>query len=179
MAQYIEHPALLGARMADDLSKQRMNLVGQAISQSADALNRQAFADSQAVSDMMRATAYMRANRNPVTGVVEDKPVQAIGADWADPFFQEQMRRRATLGGYDPTLAPTSPQYRIGPNVTPAAGFPIYGAYGEGARLTPGQQIMQGRSTPTWQPNTINWNEMFNAQNNGMVLPAIGNPTKR
>lgn len=178
MAQYIEHPALLGARMADDLSKQRMNLVGQAISQSADALNRQAFADAQAVSDMMRATAYMRARRNPVTGAVEEKPVEAIGADWADPFFQEQMRRRATLGGYDPTLSPTSPQYRIGPNITPAAGFPIYGAYGEGARLTPGQQIMQGRSTPMWQPNTIDWNQVIKAQGGGMEIPGISGKTK-
>lgn len=149
MPQYIEHPALLGARMADDLSKQRMNLVGQGISQAADALNRQAAADAQAVTDMLQAYSFMRAKRNPKTGEVEKEAVEAIPSDWNQMFMQEMQRRDAATGMYNPNIRPGELGYFLGPSRFPAARTPVAGWFGQSFNgLSPQEQLMQGRFTP-------------------------------
>lgn len=125
MPQYIQHPALMGAQMADDLSKQRMNLVGQGVAQATDALNKQAAADAAATAKMMEYYSMMRTQRNPITGAYE------LGAslpsqDWMNNFNQMILERQAARGGYNPMLKPGTPGWYTGaPILTPAAEAPI------------------------------------------------------
>lgn len=154
MPQYIQNPSLIGAQMADDLSKQRMNLVGQSITQATDALNKQAALDAAAQTEMAQAQAFMKANRNPRTGAYEENAA-APNFDWDMQFRKLLASRAAARAGIDPTVSPTSPAYRIGPSYTPIAesvynmtGVP--GFYGAGANAPTFQQILtQGRQPLT------------------------------
>jgi hypothetical protein len=150
MPQYIQNPSLIGAQMADDLSKQRMNLVGQGISQAVDALNKQAALDAAAQTEMAQAQAFMKANRNPRTGAYEETAT-APNYDWDTQFKKLLASRAAARAGVNPSVAPTSPAYRIGPSYTPIAesvynmtGVPNF--YGTGKDAPTFEQIlMQGR----------------------------------
>jgi hypothetical protein len=130
MAQYIQHPALIGAQMAGDLTKQRMNLVGQGVTQAVDALNRQAAADAAATTKMMEYQSLMRAQRNPTTGAYESGAALP-SKDWMNAFNQMIFERQASRGGYDPKFEPGKPGWYTGaPIVTPAAEVPpVAGTY--------------------------------------------------
>lgn len=149
MPQYIENPSLMGARMADQMSQQRMNLVGQAISQASDALNKQAAADAQAQMDILQQLSLLKAGYNPRSGRYEGDQARTAAVGFGDPVMQVIALRNAARGGYDPTKLPTDPMYRIGPRMTPVAQAPIVGEFGMFPAMGIGQELMRGRERAT------------------------------
>ena len=157
MPQYIQHPALIGAQMADDLSKQRMNLVGQGIVQATDAINKQTALDAAAQLDLARTGALINAGFSP-SGTRLPSGYTPTNAKWDEAMKKMLAERAAARAGVDYTQSPTSPAYRIGLSRSGAAEVPynmtgipnFYGAtppttaqilqQGRGA-LTPGQVI--------------------------------------
>lgn len=113
MPQYIQHPALMGAQMADEMSRQRLNLWGQAIALSADAMNKEVAAENAAER---QALVGQESVIGP-DGRVTYRPV--------DPAAQEKLFRnlyanRARRMGINVGVEPGDPNAVIGSNIAPA-----------------------------------------------------------
>lgn len=152
MPQYIQHPALMGAQMADDLSKQRMNLVGQGIVQATDAINKQAAMDAAAELDLARTGALINAGFSPSGTWMEGK-YKATNPTWDEAMRKILAYRGAAREGIDPTQSPTSDMYRIGLSRAGAAQVPmnmigVKGYYGATPPTT-AQILQQGRGALT------------------------------
>jgi len=115
----------MGAQMAGDLTKQRMNLVGQGVTQAVDALNRQAAADAASMDKLMQYQSLIKANINPLT-MQNYAQGTAPSLDFMKNFIEYDMLKKAARGGYNPTKVPGTPGWYTGaPNLTPAAETPI------------------------------------------------------
>jgi hypothetical protein len=119
MANYIQHPALLGAQMAGDLTKQRMNLIGQGVTQAVDALNKQAAADTAFENELLKYQSLINARINPAGGAFPDY----IGPqpEFAPQAREAIMQRRASMLGVNPYTG----YLATGPNVAPAFMPPL------------------------------------------------------
>jgi hypothetical protein len=152
MPQYIQNPALIGAQMADDLSKQRMNLVGQAVVQATDAINKQTAIDAAAQLDLARTGALLKAGISP-TGNALPETYSPPNYDWDIAVRKLLADRAASREGIDPTQSPTSSMYRIGLSRAGAAEVPynmrgVKGYYGA-VPPTNAEILTQGRAAIT------------------------------
>lgn len=146
MPQYIQNPSLIGAQMADDLSKQRMNLVGQGISQAVEALNKQAALDTAAEYEAMKMQGMVEAGFTP-TGAERTATFGPLPQMF--PALRQQIAyNRAARGMFDPTLSPESSKYRLGYPIAPAAEGRSVDVPGM-AKLTPAQVVQQYKTALT------------------------------
>lgn len=97
MPQYIEHPALMGMRMGNQASMQRMNQYGQAVNQAAETINRQTLADQAYENELLKYQALMEAKRNPMTGAYET--TSTVPVDFAQtPLMSLRLRQMGQAG---------------------------------------------------------------------------------
>lgn len=115
---YIEHPALLGARMANDMSKQRTQMVGQARMQGADYLNQAATRDANLINQLLLDKARLGASMD-----ASGRYDQTLGNIDTKAYGQQaldQIRQNiAARGGYRLDLPPDAVDFRTAPSSTP------------------------------------------------------------
>lgn len=152
MATYIQHPALMGAQMADEMSRQRMNAIAQAQYSQADALNKAA---AELQKNQMEALAL---NAKLAAGQMLDasgKPI-AFGSDqykaYLDSLKNMEMQNRINLArmyGVNLDVKPGEPGfYSAITNVPVAAPAMMQSSWvPEGQRWTEKQRAVIGKGT--------------------------------
>lgn len=136
---YIEHPALLGARMANDMSKQRTQLVGQARLQGADYLNQAATRDANLINQVLLDKARLQ-SRMDASGAYQ-KDLSGVDVSTYGQQALDQVRQNmATRGGYNLAQNPEDINFYTGPSSTPAGEMALPQYAGQaGPRYTPEQ----------------------------------------
>lgn len=115
MPQYIQHPALMGAQMADEMSRQRMNLWGQAIAQSADAMNKEVAAENAA-----ERQALANVGQESVVGPDGRVTYRPVDPAAQQKLFAQLYANRARRMGINLGASPGDPNAVIGSNIAPA-----------------------------------------------------------
>lgn len=113
MPQYILHPALMGAQMADEMSRQRMNLYGEKIAQAAKAKYDETAAQNAAERQALYEKDMISMGLNPRTG----EKLQAKPDAVAYPsVLQNVLLQRFAQLGINPSVDPDKPGAVVGPN---------------------------------------------------------------
>lgn len=116
MAQYIEHPALLGMRMGNQASQQRMQGYQQAVDRNTVA-QLQAAQDSQKRAyDLAKYRDFLNAGINPISGQPWYGKPQDFGVQQERMGYVEQAGRQSR----DPMT-----NLPLGPNLAPAWDVPF------------------------------------------------------
>lgn len=144
MPQYIQHPALVGAQMADEMSRQRMNLYGQAVAQAAGAEYAETAAQNAAERKALYNLDMINMGLNPETG----QPLQARPKTVAYPqtLGRIQQNRAAELG-INLSQSPNVPEAIVGPNRAVGTQPPLMNITELAG--TPGFQFLGAYSSPT------------------------------
>jgi hypothetical protein len=125
MAQYIQHPALIGAQQGNEFARQQMNLVGQAIQQFSNARNAAAqsdFAEQMKTFEQLAGIGMGPGGRGGAPGgagtAMDAK--QALGNK-----LKLLQAREFARAGVDYTKKPDDELARIGFPNTPITGTPF------------------------------------------------------
>lgn len=149
MAQYIQHPALMGAQQADEMSRQRMNMVGQSIMQANAAIDRAAAIDAARKAKVLEQYQLIAAGINPVTGQSGfSLPADRTPYDTAvGNILTDVESSIAARGRFDPGQIPGATKFQVGESRASAAEptLPV-GTIGNYSRTMPKSEIpMYGR----------------------------------
>lgn len=107
MATYIQHPALMGAQMADEMSRQRINEVGAAIAQRQQDIARAEERDAAALYNALDTYAKIAADK--------DKDLKKAMPGISATIGQGQQNAFQRLG-INPNFLPGQPGFRTGPS---------------------------------------------------------------
>lgn len=137
MATYIQHPALMGAQMADEMSRQRINEVGAAIAQRQQDIARAEERDAAALYNALDTYAKIAADKDKDL----KKAMPGISATVGQTVLNAFQRL-----GIDPNFLPGQPGFRTGPS-----------RYTAGAGVIPnitatGNELYFGTGTETRKP---------------------------
>lgn len=157
MATYIQHPALMGAQMADEMSRQRINEVGAAIAQRQQDIARAEERDAAALYNAL--DTYTKIASDPTKNLYAAMP--GISAT----IGQGQQNALQRLG-INPNFLPGQPGYRTGPsrytagmgaipNITATGNEFIVGQGPARKRATLGDLFQSGRTQLT--PEQADW----------------------
>lgn len=114
MAQYIQHPALMGAQQADEMSRQRMNMVGQSIMQANAAIDRAAALDAARKAKMLEQYQLIAAGINPITGQTGVSPADKPAYETALGNIALDLETSiAARGGFDPAMTPGMSKFQV------------------------------------------------------------------
>lgn len=126
MAQYIQSPVLMGAQMADELTKQRTNLVGQGILQATDALNRAAAADAQTIANILLQQERLKAGLDVEGRPVPLKDYKAISTPgYGEQTLKQIQAGQAARAGVNIAAGYGKPGFVIREPMTPVTETPI------------------------------------------------------
>lgn len=95
MAQYIEHPALLGMRMGNQASQQRMQGYQQAVDRNTVAQIQAASQSQQRAYDLAKWRDFLKANINPISGQPYYGKPQDFGTEQERFTYAEQAGRQS------------------------------------------------------------------------------------
>lgn len=169
MAQYIEHPALLGMRMGNQASQQRMQGYQQAVDRNTVAQLQAAQLRDQRMYELMRERDALKSGQPVVRDgrvvVPAGTPPTNYGLDVEKYLVQQQ----AAAQNRNPQVAVGKPGWSTGPNVAPSTDIPFQpsvqlqqpGPVGPGfksIRPDDWQQISQGavpEPEPSWWDRTM------------------------
>lgn len=154
MATYIQHPALMGAQMADEMSRQRINEVGAAIAQRQQDIARAEERDAAAIYNALDKYAMIAANAPGNLGTAMPGLRGTFGVAGAN------IRQRL---GIDTNFLPDQPGYRQNPSRYTAGGIPVpniadptlgmeelyLGSDEKRRKATPGEIFSMGRTQLT------------------------------
>ena len=144
MAQYIQHPALMGAQQADEMSRQRMNMVGQSIMQANAAIDRAAATDAARKAKVLEQYQLIAAGINPVTGqsgfsLPQDRNPYDIAVG---NILTDVDNSIAARGGFDPAMTPGMSKFQVREfRGSAAEPTPPVGTIGNYSRTMPESEI--------------------------------------